>query len=411
MVSAKTCIKCKGRNWCGEKCWILEKYNNKQKAYKNLELKGNEFQGSSPPSVFVSWHGYPKVNLAPMSPSYITTDSDLLDNPERWFGLEAEKIVGYREELIRSNVSVGVDEAKNPDYSIQNIQEIVMAKKPVDLEVKLKGRPVTRLSFSDSLAPMGPSASMQDFSVTGNIKIAKKIDYIVSDSDMKTKDAIQELFPKTSVISLHKLLSAGLLGEKKARKFVPTRWSITAIDSQLSNLMIDRIRDFQELGELQLFFSEYHDNRFWILLVPSSWMFEQLEAWAPGSTWNPGMEINILSDHEFYNGRTDYASNVAGGYYAGRIAACEYLMKVKRQAAVIIFREIGDGGKLPLGVWVIRSTVRDAFKRKSLNFFDINTALKYIDSKTKIPLNKWIKSSKILDKLLYQRTLFDFHNP
>src|SRR3989338_7058719 len=94
--SPKVCIKCKGRLWCGPKCFILEKFEHK----KNLVQKaGKEFQGNSPPGVFVSWQNYPNISIAPLAPTQIVENADLLDNPEKWITLSSEKIVSFREQL------------------------------------------------------------------------------------------------------------------------------------------------------------------------------------------------------------------------------------------------------------------------------------------------------------------------
>ena len=47
------------------------------------------------------------------------------------------------------------------------------------------------------------------------------------------------------------------------------------------------------------------------------------------------------ADVEFFSQRKDYASNVTGAYYAARLAVAEFLVEKKRQAAAIVFREIG----------------------------------------------------------------------
>ena len=99
------------------------------------------------------------------------------------------------------------------------------------------------------------------------------------------------------------------------------------------------IKKFQELGEFRIFSYNYFGNYYFILLVPDVWSFEVIETWFSGAFMNPS-QIDIgLGDWEGYNGRTEYASNVTGGYYAARLAATEYLLKIQRQAQIIVFRE------------------------------------------------------------------------
>ncbi len=410
MISPKLCIRCKGRLFCGaKKCYILEKYSTSRKVSSLID--GKRFEGSSPPSVFVSWRKYPKVDLAPLAPPIIMNDADLLDNPERWFGLSDYKILSFREQLIRSNRKFEVSDASNPDYKLVEIQEMVMSQKPVEAKVKLKNKPKPILSFDQSFAPVGPVAEMENFELTSNPSVARKIDYLVSDVNVKSIDALKELYSaKIPVHSLHKLLSVGVLGVKKDRRLTPTRWAITAVDSNLSKEMIDeKIKYFQEINEIKIFNSNYLDNNFFIILFPSKWCFEQLEAWQPGTPWSPDAEDTyVIADYEFYKGRKDYASNVTGAYYAARLAVAEYLVMEKRQAGCLIFREIGGKYSIPLGVWQIRENVRNALKKKPLTFSDLNLSLKYVEKKLSIPLKYWLKESKIFDRLKHQRKISDF---
>src|SRR3989338_1039057 len=116
--------------------------------------------------------------------------------------------------------------------------------------------------------------------------------------------------------------------------------------------MIERVKGFGTIDYFELYHSNYLDNDFWILLLPTNWQFEQLEAWKPGTAWTlEEQEASIIQDFEFYNGRKEYASNVAGAYYAARLAICEHLMRRKKQAGALVFREIGEGYKVPVGIF------------------------------------------------------------
>lgn len=408
--SPEVCVRCKGRLWCGPRCFILERFEAKQKTIKSV--KGLELQSQSPPGVFVGWHGYPKVSLSPMATSVPVSDSWLTDDTDKWFGLSAEKIIGFRESLIRGSLPVKVESANNPDYKIMEIQETLMAKKPVEIEMKLKSSPVARsLSFSDFHAPMGPSAGLAQFKTTSNPSVNQKIDCVVSDTGLKARDAIAELFKSgVGVNQLHKLLSAGMLGEKKKRKFVPTRWSIVSVDSNLSEYFVEeKIKGFPKIGEVKLFQSNYLENYYFVLLLPLEWSYELLEVWKPGALWNlESKEPTFAADHEFYGGRKSYAENTAGGYYAVRIALSEYLLRVKKQAAAVVFREIGDAGTPSLGVFKCRETARDALKKNPVCFESLPLALKYLETKLSIPLKYWVKKSTLLDNFFHQKKLSEF---
>jgi hypothetical protein len=141
--------------------------------------------------------------------------------------------------------------------------------------------------------------------------------------------------------------------------------------------------------------------------MPGNWEFENFEAWAPGSTWYSGaaqqtglekLKPIVLEEYEPFAGRTSYADKQGGGYYASRIAVVEYLTSIKRQARVVVFREVSEGYIIPLGVWVVRQTVRSAFKNKPIVFLTKKEALKYVNSRLRLSLNEYMKQSKILQQ-------------
>ena len=109
-------------------------------------------------------------------------------------------------------------------------------------------------------------------------------------------------------------------------------------------------------------------------------------------------------DDEPYKGRSDYAKSQVGGYYASRLAVVEALNKMRKQAKVIVFREIGEGYSIPLGVWQVRENVRNAFKQKSMKFTSKQEALEHVSKRIKLQINEYVKRSKILQ----QRRLGDF---
>jgi len=409
MISSKLCIRCKGKLLCGlSYCPILQKYSQQSKAVSNIQ--GNEFTGSSPPSLFVSWKNYPNVSIAPLSPTEVF-DSGLFDAPEQWFGLSPEKIVSFRQQLVQGNAQANAFDAAKPSYKLAEMQELAMASDPTSIGVKLKRKPVLSLSFHESVAPIGPSAPLLRMRLEENPSIAKKIDSAVSDTDLKSGDALTMLYGAGFPVSrLYKLLSAGTLGIGKNRKLVPTRWSITAVDSNLASWLVDEhVKFFSQISEFELYHSNYLDNDFWVLLLPGSWAFEQLECWLPGGSWAVNAkETHIIQDHEFFKGRAKYASNVEGAYYSAKLALAEHLVERKRQAASIVFREIGAGYALPLGVWQIRENVRNALKQKPLAFSSLSLALAFLSGKLKVPMQKYRKQSKLLDFLQHQKRLSDF---
>ena len=416
MIPASLCIRCKGRLWCQlPSCPILDKFQAKEKTVSLIREK--EFEGSSPPSVFVSWANYPSVSIAPLSPPLVSNQNALMDNPEQWFFRSLAEIVQMRSQLIQSRTRMEAKSAQNPSYELVDVQDLALSVKPVEAGFQLKEKPHSVLSFHEGTAPLGPIAPLKKMVLHENPHIPTRVEKWVSDSDAKSQLAVQDLFVHGFPVHyLHKILSAGTLGQKNNRKLVPTRWSITAIDDNVSRFLVDdSVKGFQQLGETELFFSEYSGNRFFVLLIPAAWSFEMMECWLPGSPWtleDPSYaksdSFSIIHDFEFFSGRKTYADNITGAYYAARLAVAEHLVKRKRQASAIVLREIGSEYVSPLGVWVIRETVRNALSKKPLHFSDLKLALEYLQFRLRVPVGQYQKTSQLLSFLKNQKKISEW---
>lgn len=397
MVSpAQLCIYCKGsRNLCGlGKCPLYDRIRMGQKMKK---MDTDKFFGPSP-SIFVGHSFYPNVYAGPMG-SF--GSSELGEEPSLWFGKSYEEIIEKRSLVLRSKYRQSVH---SKSRFVQDNQLLAMAKKPTDVEMEFKSKPVYRMSFSDIVQPMGPSVSVKRVRIVENVKISRVVEKVVGD-ELRTNDSAFILYKKdVDVYKLTNILSSGALGLEKNRKMVPTRWSITSIDDLIGKNLMKRIRTFPSINEYRVYTSEFLHNRFVILLIPGNWEFENFEAWAPGSFWSFNLKkTEIIEEHEPFEGRWRYASQ-GGGYYASRLGVVEGLHAMKRQARVVVFREISEGYVIPLGVFVVRETARNAFKNKPMIFAIKEEALKYINSKLKLPLEEYTKRSKILK----QKRLSDF---
>ncbi|MDD1764016.1 MAG: hypothetical protein LUQ70_04815, partial [Methanobacteriaceae archaeon] len=60
-------------------------------------------------------------------------------------------------------------------------------------------------------------------------------------------------------------------------------------------------------------------------------------------------------------------------------------------------------GYVPLGVFNVRENVRNAMDQPFLEFEDIKTALTYVDTKLKLPVDKFIEKSDLLQDILRSR--------
>lgn len=432
------CLRCKGaRMLCGKKnCPILLKKSILKsvvpfeigKTIRNLELFG-----ASPPGFFVGRFNYPNVTVGPLVPfkefekNLNISDYHILDAPELWFGKQMVDIIRYRSSLVRNNFKINVridqTQGKNtPSLKSQKLletsQELSMAAKPVDTETKLS-RVSLQMRMDNHFIPMGPSGITEKIRITENVKVHPKVDYCVADTDLKAKDAVSEyLYSQGNVplSTIQRVFSAGLLGEKKNRRLVPTRWTITAVDDLISKSLIKEIKHFPEINDYRIFEGTYLDNHFKILLFPGKFMYEMNEVWAPNSIWNVSLDGSykklqpqIMTDYEFYQGRKNYASNITGAYYAARKAVCEYLFHIKRQARVLIFREVSAGYEVPLGVWVIRETVNNAMLASNPIILDnFDSSLKEMAEGLIVDLKHWKKNSKIINFIKTQKTLDHF---
>ncbi len=370
-------------------------------------MQSEEIAGASPPSVFVGRIGYPYVYAGPLVPP-VQEDTSLYDLPEYWFGKTIDEIVGFRSMLVRGKHRVHVREFEKAGKIIEKTRELALAVKPVEVELILKKKPRGSLVLDDEVQPFGPSAPIRDLLV-GNARWDHQIEKAHGDTDLKAVDAVAELYGKGVLVTkIQRAFSVGAFGLKKNRRLVPTRWSITAVDSIISKELMEKVKTFPEISEFRVYESRYLDNVFEVLMLPGAWSYEAIEAWYPGTVWNPhGRNVVMFSDWEGYEGRTTYAE-IGGCYYAARLAVCEQLTKERRQATVIVMREAHPGYIMPVGVWQVRENVRNAMRQKPFTFKTLEEALKWIGNRFQIPLKRWILHSELLKNALFQKRITDF---
>lgn len=390
MVStAQLCIYCKGgRNLCGlGRCPLLNRVRMDQKI---KEIPENGFFGPAP-SIFVGRFGYPNIMAGPTG----DMGSTLGENPGSWFGKSYDEIIEKRSFVLRSKYKQNIFSRSR---FVEDNQLLAMAKKPTDVEMDFRGKPVYRMSFSDMVQPMGPSVSVNGVRIAENVRVQRIVEKVVSD-EMKANDSAFVLYKKNvDIYKLTAILSSGALGLEKIRKMVPTRWSITATDDIIAKNLIKSMRTFPSINEYRVYESEFLNNRFVVLLMPGSWEFENFEAWKPGSFWSFNLKkTEIVEDYEPFEGKKGYSIQ-SGGYYSSRFSICQFLNKIKKQARVIVFREVYEGYVIPLGVWVVRETSKNAFKNPCVKFSNLKDALNHIRQKLKLPLEEYMKRSRILSQ-------------
>jgi hypothetical protein len=401
------CVVCKGsRLLCGKtRCPILVKVNHFLKSVPLMQSE--DIAGASPPSVFVGRIGYPYVYAGPLVPP-VQEDTSLYDLPEFWFGKTIDDIVGFRSMLVRGKHRVHVRKFEEAGKIVEKTRELALAVNPVDVELMLKKKPRGFLLLDDEVQPFGPSAPIRDL-IVGNARWDHQIEKAYSDTDLKATNAVLEIYGKGVLVTkIQRAFSVGAFGLKKNRRLVPTRWSITAVDSIISKELMEKVKTYPEINEYRVYESRYLDNVFEVLMLPSAWSYEAIEAWYPGTVWNPrGREIFLFSDWEGYDGRTTYAE-IGGCYYSARLAVCEQLVKERKQATAIVLREARPGYIMPVGVWQVRENVRNAMRQKPSTFNTLDEALKWVAGKFQIPLQRWIMKSELLKNVLFQKRITDF---
>ena len=401
------CALCRGTKFlCGKaRCPVIVRFHSKVKMKPFVDSL--RLEGASPPSVFIGRIGYPKVAIGPMIPP-VMGDTSEIDTPERWLDKTLDDIVDFRSQLVRGKFTVNVTNVESTNRVVEFTRELALSKNAVFTDALFEKKPYGKIAFYDEVQPHGPSAPLKSLDIT-NPKYEQHIEKAYYDTDLKAKDAILDIYKNGVLVSkIQRAFSVGAFGVKKNRRFVPTRWSITAVDSTLGAELIEKTKTYPFINEVRAYFLNQFDNRWIILMTPSEWQYELIEAWYPNTTWNQyGTAISIFNSYEFYDGRTTYAE-IGGCYYAARLAVNELLNKERRQAGVVILREAHPGYIMPIGVWNVRESVRSALSHPHQKFNTLNESLMYVSEIMDIPVQRWIRNSAVLKNQLYQRRLEDF---
>ncbi len=346
------------------------------------------YQGSSP-SVFIGSYGYPDVRGGPL----LVNDSD---NPPEWLrhNLGMDDIVGIRARTIRG--STGLQKVGG------SLQEIALSSIPLDVDVMFEKPVAFALDFDGTVAPVGFTGAVKTIDLVGTAKVGRAVDRITSDTDIGATDAAICLAGDgVDVYQITKLMTAGLLG--KRRKFVPTRWAITAVDDTLSTGLKKEIARYPPVDGITLFTAEIYGNRIVAVLIPGDWRYEMIEVWGAHTLWG-GDEDVIVEDRE---GMTKHGySPISGAYYSARLAVCEYLKSIRRCARIILIRTVSSEYWAPLGTWVIREATRRAMQTPPVRCESLDEAVRHAVTIT--GSDRWVPHSTLIPELLTQRTLSQF---
>ena len=372
--------------------------------FKTLSMiEEEDIFGSSPPDIFVGRIGYPNVYIGPLVPP-ILGDTSEMGLPETWVNKTIPEIVEARSMLVRGMQKENIFNVESSKVGGM-LQELAIADRYASVGMQLSRKPNMSVSFDDNSQPFGPSAPLKDMNL-GNTKVNKQMEKAYFDTSMGASHGIIELYEKGIEVSrIQRILASGGLGRQKSRKFVPTRWSITAVDDTLGKYKLQDVKESDSLERVTVFEDVALDNRWLVMMFPGAWSYELVEAWYPNTTWNmDSKEIAIFSSSEFFSGRKTYAE-IGGCYYAARLASSEYLDKIKKQARVVILRETHPGYIMPVGVWNVREHVRAALRKEPTYFDTTSEVLDYIGKRMVIPVSTWIANSAVLRNVIHQKLL------
>lgn len=406
-VDPALCVRCKGgRALCGKPCYLMADIRNRM---PQVELKTLDWHGPSPPGMFVGRHGYPDVRVGPLVPPAEMAHAEVarLADTTAWYGRGIEELVAERSSLVHGKRTTSIHSAKDPGHVLRTSQELAMADRPADTELRFMRIPTRHLTptLGEAVPPMGPAVETRRAAVTENPHVPRAVDRLVADTDALAVTGVTELaHAGIGTDHLTRLFSMGLLGTEERRRLVPTRWAITATDDILGKHHIERVKDLPELQEIHVHEDYYNGNHFQIILLPRVWGFDMQETWHAGSMWAP--QTVTAHDWEEYGGRTSYAHNITGAYYAARLAALEHLRHtLRRQATVVVIRSIDDSYWAPLGVWLIRESARRALDKRPLVFGELPALVKHLDRTCRV--KDWRQHSRFLGHA-FQATLADF---
>jgi len=405
--SQSLCALCRGTKLlCGKsRCPVLVKFHARDKLMPVLNSK--KIEGASPPSVFIGRVGYPKIAIGPMIPPTMG-DTSIYDAPEQWLEKSIDDIVDFRSILVRGKHRIHVTDVNSSNKMVSLTRDLALSKNSVYSEALFEKKPRGHIAFYDEIQPHGPSATLKKFDIS-NPTYNHHIEKAFYDTDLKSIEAVLNLYKQGVLISnIQKAFSVGAFGVGKYRRFVPTRWSITAVDSTIGKQLMKTTKTFPWINEFRVYYHNQFDNRWIILMMPSEFEYELIEAWYPNTTWNQySRDIAIFNSYEFYKGRTTYAE-IGGCYYAARLAVNETLQKERRQAATVIMREAHPGYIMPIGVWNVRESVRKTLQMPYHSYDTLQEALSFIEHHLDIPMQRWIKNSSLLKNRMYQKRLEDF---
>jgi hypothetical protein len=362
--------------------------------------------GSSPPSIFVGRYGYPKVRIGPMIPP-LHGDTTILDRTELWTGKNLEEIANYRLSLVLGTMNVNIHDISS--RYLENMQELAMSERPAETEATFEKTPIVDVHMQKELRldhvapPFGPAAPLRGFKMS-SLSADQRIETVYYDTDLRAADAMMELYRRSVEMSIiQRVLSMGMLGVKKKRKLVPTRWSISATDDIISSMLVKEIEMNPTIDLFEVTRYSHLANYYSIILIPDDrWIFEMIESW-----FTSRGQVATGADNEDERG-LNHNPTIAGAYFAARLAVAEHLTRRHKKAGAIVLREIHPNYVMPLGVWQIREGVREALKKPPQKFERFDHAMSFACSYMSLSKNEVVQKSRLWKSFKSQTKISDF---
>jgi DNA repair protein NreA len=372
----------------------------------SAKLSLGTIDGSSPPSMFVGHYGYPKVRIGPMI-SPLHGDTTILDRTELWTGKSIEEIANYRLSLVLGTMNVNIYDTHSRD--VESMQELAMSESPAETEATFEKMPIVdvqmqeELRFDHEATPFGPAAPLRGFKAS-SLSADQRIETAYYDTDLRAAEAMMELYRRSVEVSIiQRVLSAGMLGVRKKRKLVPTRWSISATDDIISSMLVKEIGMNPTIDLFEVTRYSHLANYYSIILIPDDmWIFEMIESW-----FTSRGQATIGADNEDERG-LNHNPTIAGAYFAARLAVAEHLAHRHKKAGAIVLREIHPDYVMPLGVWQIREGVREALKNPPQKFELFGHAMSFACSYMSLSKNEIVQKSQIWKSFKDQTKISDF---
>jgi hypothetical protein len=372
----------------------------------SAKLSLGTIDGSSPPSIFVGSYGYPKVRIGPMIPP-LHGDTTILDRTELWTGKNLEEIANYRLSLVLGTMNVNIHDISS--RYLENMQELAMSERPAETEATFEKRAVVDAHMQKELrldhvaTPFGLAAPLRGFKVS-SLSADQRIETVYYDTDLRAADAMMELYRRSVEMSIiQRVLSMGMLGVKKKRKLVPTRWSISATDDIISSMLVKEIGMNPTIDLFEVTRYSHLANYYSIILIPDDrWIFEMIESW-----FTSRGQVATGADNEDERG-LNHNPTIAGAYFAARLAVAEHLARRHKKAGAIVLREIHPNYVMPLGVWQIREGVREALKKPPQKFERFDHAMSFACSYMSLSKNEVVQKSRLWKSFKGQTKISDF---